>query len=318
MKHDVRFAAIGVSIALACLAQPAAARTCEAPPALTSVDPPGFYQNAGGYAEAIKPLHAFIAEVNKAADEHDLDCVMDLLAGWARGSALLTSGANYQSDFERSWAGTDFALALLRFPAAPTKADHRFQQIKPWLIRIAEETRDADRINHLGNNLVYWAGLDLMSIGTLTDRGDLVDAGISRARQGIRDIGPHGELERELKRGERALHYHNFALTPLVFCAELASRRNIDLYAENNGAIHRLAGLIVRAVKDERSFGARTQVQQQLFPWTFQGDLAWMEPYYARFHSPDLPAIIRARRPFNNPRLGGNVTAVWGAPLPNS
>lgn len=318
MKHDVRFAAIGVSIALVCLAQPAAARTCEAPPALTSVDPPGFYQNAGGYAEAIKPLHAFIADVNKAADEHDLDCVMDLLAGWARGSALLTSGANYQSDFERSWAGTDFALALLRFPAAPTKADHRFQQIKPWLIRIAEETRDADRINHLSNNLVYWAGLDLMSIGTLTDRGDLVDAGISRARQGIRDIGPHGELERELKRGERALHYHNFALTPLVFCAELASRRNIDLYAENNGAIHRLAGLIVRAVKDERSFGARTQVQQQLFPWTFQGDLAWMEPYYARFHSPDLPAIIRARRPFNNPRLGGNVTAVWGAPLPNS
>lgn len=318
MKHDVRFPAIGVSIALACLAQPAAARTCEAPPALTSVDPPGFYQNAGGYAEAIKPLHAFIAEVNKAADEHDLDCVMDLLAGWARGSALLTSGANYQSDFERSWAGTDFALALLRFPAAPTKADHRFQQIKPWLIRIAEETRDADRINHLGNNLVYWAGLDLMSIGTLTDRGDLVDAGISRARQGIRDIGPHGELERELKRGERALHYHNFALTPLVFCAELASRRNIDLYAENNGAIHRLAGLIVRAVKDERSFGAFTQVQQQLFPWTFQGDLAWMEPYYARFHSPDLPAIIRARRPFNNPRLGGNVTASWGATLPNS
>ena len=134
MKHDVRFAAIGVSIALVCLAQPAAARTCEAPPALTSVDPPGFYQNAGGYAEAIKPLHAFIAEVNKAADEHDLDCVMDLLAGWARGSALLTSGANYQSDFERSWAGTDFALALLRFPAAPTKADHRFQQIKPWQI----------------------------------------------------------------------------------------------------------------------------------------------------------------------------------------
>ncbi|WP_458416024.1 alginate lyase family protein, partial [Pseudomonas aeruginosa] len=45
----------------------------------------------------------------------------------------------------------------------------------------------------------------------------------------MRDIGPHGELERELKRGERALHYHNFALTPLVFCAELASRRNIDL-----------------------------------------------------------------------------------------
>ena len=317
MKFDVRLTAIGVSIVLACLAQPAAARTCEAPPALTSVDPPGFYRDAGGYAEAIKPLHAFIAQVNKAADERDLDCVMDLLAGWARGGALLTIGANYQGDFERSWAGTDFALALLRFPNASTKADHRFQQIKPWLIRIAEETRDADRINHLDNNLVYWAGLDLMSIGTLTDRGDLVDAGISRARQGIRDIGAHGELERELKRGERALHYHNFALIPLVFCAELASRRKVDLYAENNAAIRRLADLIVRAVQDERSFGALTNVPQQLFPWTFQGDLAWMEPYYARFHDPRLPPILSSRRPLNNPRLGGNVTATWGAPLPD-
>lgn len=317
MKFDVRFTAIGVSIVLACLAQPAAARTCEAPPAPTSVDPPGFYQNASGYADAIKPLHAFIAQVNKAADERDLDCVMDLLAGWASGSALLTIGANYQGDFERSWAGTDFALALLRFPNASIKADHRFQQIKPWLIRIAEETRDADRINHLGNNLVYWAGLDLMSIGTLTDRADLVDAGISRARQGIRDIGARGELERELKRGERALHYHNFALTPLVFCAELASRRKIDLYAENDGAIRRLADLIVRAVQDERSFGALTNVPQQLFPWTFQGDLAWMEPYYARFHDPRLPPILSSRRPLNNPRLSGNVTASWGAPLPD-
>ncbi|MCC8982744.1 alginate lyase family protein [Bradyrhizobium acaciae] len=317
MKLDIRLATICGSIAFACLAQPASARTCEAPPALTSVDPPGFYQNASGYAEAIKPLHAFIAQVNKAADERDPDCVMDLLAGWARGNALLTIGANYQGDFERSWAGTDFALALLRFSAVSTKADHRFQQIKPWLIQIAEETRDADRINHLGNNLVYWAGLDLMSIGTLTDRDDLVEAGLSRARQGIRDIGAHGELERELKRGERALHYHNFALTPLVFCAELASRRKIDLYAENNGAIDRLAAVIVRAVKDERSFSSLSQVPQQLFPWTFQGDLAWMEPYYARFHDPDLLPLLRARRPLNNPRLGGNVTAAWGAPLPD-
>ena len=94
MKLDNRLITICGSVAFACLVQPAAARTCEAPPAPTSVDPPGFYQNAGGYAEAIKPLHAFIAEVDKAADEHDLDCVMDLLAGWAKGNALLTTGAN--------------------------------------------------------------------------------------------------------------------------------------------------------------------------------------------------------------------------------
>ena len=317
MRLGICFLTIVIAAGFAGFVQPAAARTCEPPPALAAVDPPGFYQDASRYSEAIKPLHAFIAEVNRAADAGDRDCVMDLLAAWAKGNALLTIGANYQGDYERSWAGTDFALALLRFPDLASNSDARMRLIKPWLIRIAEETRDSDRINHLNNNLVYWAGLDLMSIGTLAGRGDLVDAGVARARQGIRDIGPHGELERELKRGERALHYHNFALIPLVFCAELASRRKLDLYAESHGAIRRLAELITRAVKDERSFDAFTPVPQQLFPWTFQGDLAWMEPYYARFHDPELLTILRARRPLTNPRLGGNVTAASGASLLN-
>jgi poly(beta-D-mannuronate) lyase len=317
MKFRLRSAGVIIPFALLCVARSAAARTCEAPPALASIDPPGFYQDGAGYSEAIKPLHAFIAEVNKAADARDADCVMDLLAGWAEGRALLTIGANYQGDFERSWAGTDFALALLRFPAEKVSADPRFRQIEPWLIRIAEETRDSDRINHLNNNLVYWAGLDLLSIGTLTRRHDLVEAGIARARLGIMDIGPHGELQRELKRDERALHYHNFALIPLVFSAELASRQKINLYAENNGAIQRLADVIIRAVQDQHSFAALSQVPQQLFPWTFQGDLAWMEPYYARFHDPRLPPILQSRRPLTNPRLGGNVTAAWGSAHPN-
>ena len=317
MNRIPAFTSICTLVIVTFLAHPAAARTCEPPPALTTVDPPGFYQDASGYSEVIKPLHAFITEVNNAADDHDLACVMNLLAGWADGRAMLTIGTNYQGDFERSWAGTDFALALLRFPAALLKADHRFPKIESWLNNIAEETRDSDRINHLNNNLVYWAGLNLISIGTLTDRNDLVEAGISRARQGIKDIGPHGELERELKRGERALHYHNFALIPLVFSAELASRRKVDLYAENDRAIQRLADMIIHAVQSERSFDALSNVPQQLFPWTFQGDLAWIEPYYARFHIASLLPILRARRPLTNPRLGGNVTASWGARLPD-
>ncbi|MGY3234651.1 MULTISPECIES: alginate lyase family protein [unclassified Bradyrhizobium] len=102
------------------------------------------------------------------------------------------------------------------------------------------------------------------------------------------------------------------ALIPLVFCAELASRRKIDLYAENDRAIQRLAELIIRAVQNQQSFSMLTHDPQQLFPWTFQGDLAWMEPYYARFHDPRLLPILNARRPLTNPRLGGNDTASWG------
>jgi poly(beta-D-mannuronate) lyase len=142
-------------------------------------------------------------------------------------------------------------------------------------------------------------------------RSDLIDAGIARAREGVKDIQANGTLERELKRGDRALHYHNFALIPLVFTAQLARARGVDLYAENNGAIRRLADLVIRAVQDPATFSDYSATPQHLFAWSFTSDLAWMEPYAARFHDPRLPALMAPRRPFVNLRLGGNVTAAW-------
>lgn len=101
-----------------------------------------------------------------------------------------------------------------------------------------------------------------------------------------------------------------------MFAAELVQRRNIDLYRENDGAIGRLANLVIDAVEDPASFTKITPVKQDLFPWTFRDELSWVEPYYARFHDRRLPAIIAPRRPFSEWRLGGDVTAAWGAPLP--
>lgn len=291
-----------------------AAMACDVPPPIAVIDVPGFYDDPAGYGRAIAPLHAFIARVNKASDAGDVSCVSDLLGQWARADALMAPIGGYQGYFERSWAGTDFALVLLRILRSGRPMPAAMPAITPWLVRIAAATRDADAINHLHNNLVYWAGLNLASIGTLAGRPDLVDAGIARAREGIRDIQPDGTLVRELKRGERALHYHNFSLMPLVFTAELARPRGVDLYAENDGALRRLADLVIRAVIDESSFSAYLPTPQRLFPWTFTSDLAWLEPYSLHVHDPRLPALMASRRPFVNLRLGGNVTAAWTQP----
>lgn len=302
-----------LGVALAC-AFPFAAQAdnCKVPPPISLIDPPGFYDDPDGYKDVIKPLHAFIERVNEAADNSDKACLVKLLDTWARASALMAPIKGYQGYYERSWAGTDFALALLRFfPQSKRDAPAVPLGVSKWLIDIAASTRDANAINRLHNNLVYWAGLDLAATGTLTKRPDLIDAGIARAREGIEDIQPNGTLERELKRGDRALHYHNFALIPLVFTAELTQARGVNLYSENNGAIRRLANLVVNAVLNESSFSAYTSTPQHLFPWTFAGDLAWMEPYQARFHDARLATLIARRRPFINPRLGGNVTAAW-------
>ena len=297
------------------MASPNAA-ACEVPAPLKSIDPPGFYDDAAGYAQAVQPMRGFIAKLNKAAEAGDWSCALDLLHGWAGADALMGPISGYQGYYERSWAGTDFAMVLLRMPPAVKAANgNKLGVIDPWLQRIAIATRDANAINHLHNNLVYWAGLNLVAIGTVTNQPNLIDSGLIRAREGIRDIGPHGELEREVKRGNRALHYHTFALLPLVFTAELVQRRGIDLYKENDHAIARLANLVIDAVRDPNSFARITPIKQDFFPWTFQDELAWMEPYYARTHDSRLPALIAPRRPFSEWRLGGDVTAVWGVPL---
>ena len=293
-----------------------AAAACEVPAPLKSIDPPGFYDDATGYAQAVQPMRGFIAKLNKAAEAGDWSCALDLLHGWARADALMGPISGYQGYYERSWAGTDFAMVLLRMPDTMKAANaNKLAVIDPWLQRIAIATRDANAINHLHNNLVYWAGLNLVAIGTVTNQPNLIDSGLIRAREGIRDIGPNGALEREVKRGNRALHYHTFALLPLVFTAELVQRRGIDLYRENDHAIARLANLVIDAVRDPNSFATITPIKQDLFPWTFQDELSWMEPYYAHAHDARLPALMAPRRPFNEWRLGGDVTAVWGVAL---
>ncbi|WP_035051688.1 alginate lyase family protein [Andreprevotia chitinilytica] len=295
-----------------------AALACTVPPPLQSIDPPGFYDDPAGYEQAVKPMRAFIDQLNKAADARQWTCVLDLLEGWARADALMGPISGYQGYYERSWAGTDFAFVLLRLlKDGQGEGANRLAAITPWLTRIAIATRDADAINHLHNNLVYWAGLNLVAIGTVAQQQDLIDAGIARAREGIHDIGPHGELQRELKRGERALHYHVFSLLPLVFTAELVQRQGIDLYAENQNAIGRLANLVINAVQNPASFATVSPVAQTLFPWTFQDELAWVEPYYTRTGDSRLPPLMAPRRPFSEWRLGGNVTAAWGGTLPH-
>lgn len=294
-----------------------AAHACDVPAPIKTIDPPGFYDDPNGYAQAVKPMRDFVAKLNHAADNGQWACTMDLLDAWAKADAMMGPITGYQGYYERSWAGTDFALVELRLPAEVRDANPgRLNAINKWLEHIAVATRDADAINHLHNNLVYWAGLNLVATGTVAHQPDLIDAGLARAREGIRDIEPNGALEREVKRGDRALHYHTFALIPLVFTAELAQQQHIDLYQENGHAIARLAKLVTDAVIDPSSFEKITPIKQQLFPWTFQDELAWMEPYYARTKDPRLPALIAPRRPLSEWRLGGNVTAAWGVPLP--
>jgi poly(beta-D-mannuronate) lyase len=141
---------------------------------------------------------------------------------WSEASAL-DGKVNNQGAYEREWTLGGLALAYLKLrdtgiddPAA------RPGVVIAWLAklaRIVEPPYDGPRASR--NNHAYWTGLAVAASGIAANDRALFDWGVAKYRVGADEIAPDGTLPLEMARGERALHYHFYALTPLVMLAEL-------------------------------------------------------------------------------------------------
>ena len=86
--------------------------------------------------------------------------------------------------------------------------------------------------------------------------------------------------DNRIERKGRALHYHAFAVTPLVVLAELAASRGEDWYQFNNGAVHRLAALTIAGLAKPELFEKLTDTEQDNATRPGAG---WYQLYRARF-----------------------------------
>jgi poly(beta-D-mannuronate) lyase len=275
--------------------------------------------------EAFAPLRAFVARivdlangwmVSRPANPAYAARVVETLASWARSGALLGT-VNQQGAFEREWTLGGLALAYLRVRDAPGLDPAARATVEAWLVKIAEAIRpDYERPGRMSaaNNHAYWAGLAVGAAGAAAQDRALYDWGLSRARIGIAQVRPDGFLPLELERKALALHYHLFALAPLVMTAELAAANGTDLYKEGDGAIRRLADRVIAGLADPAPFAAAAGAAQEVKRPPRGADLAWAEPYFARFHDRRLAPLLAAARPLRDDRLGGDLTAAFGAP----
>ena len=104
------------------------------------------------------------------------------------------------------------------------------------------------------NNHLYWAGVELAAIGVAANNRKDFDWAMATYDNGVDQIQPDGALPLEMARGGRALHYHLYALAPLVLLAEFGEANHLDLYAHANGAIHRLVNFSVAGLQDPDAF----------------------------------------------------------------
>ena len=268
------------------------------------------------YAESSGPVKRAAAAIVAQADEFRSTgsraaarCTVQMLAQMARNNTLGGHMSSAQAYYVQGWLAGAMAVAFLKVRGSGLDSAPQSAEIRRWLERLAIASRDwydkAAEKHTEGNNHLYWAGAELAAIGTVTNRRDFLDWAIAAYKNGVDQIRPDGTLPLEMARGRRALHYHLYALAPLVFIAEFGEINGIPLYAHDGDAIARLVRLCVRGLTDPSLFMQRTGAQQEV-PETPSGDDAyWAKPYSRRFPSPELAALLANASTLSSFYLGG-------------
>ncbi|NER61486.1 mannuronate-specific alginate lyase, partial [Pseudomonas sp. MAFF212428] len=240
-----------------------------------------------------------------------LDCTLQWLGTWARADALMSTDYNHTGKSMRKWALGSMSSAYLRlkFSHSQPLAAHQAEaeQIEKWFARLAEQTvKDwSDLPLEKINNHSYWAAWSVMATAVATDRRDLFDWAVKEYRVGANQVDAQGFLPNEMKRKQRALAYHNYALPPLAMIASFAQANGVDLRPENNGALKRLGERVLSGSRDPSAFKARNGQKQDMGDLKVDSKYAWLEPWCSLYQC-DADALKRKHemQPFKSFRLG--------------
>jgi poly(beta-D-mannuronate) lyase len=274
------------------------------------------------YQAASRANERFVKEVGQAADGYQVDhsesalaCAISLLSGAAEERAFtqaqLGVGGARDGFYVQAFYLDGLALAYLKVRDSAAITARQRAVIEFWLVQIANSVRtfyDEMKRQNAGdghNNLTYWGALAVAAAGIATDHQELFDWGTKEYCRAVRQIDGEGTLPMEMDRAAMALHYHLFAVAPLVLLAELGEVNGLDLYSENHGALHRLVLRSVEGLDDPSYFRKKTGVAQEL-PKELDGSvIGWLVPYQARFPSPMIASLLAKSESTSDWQIGG-------------
>jgi len=225
-------------------------------------------------------------------------CVYTLLDAAARAHAWAGKMPNFQGVYIQNWLLSAVAISYLKVRESGAGTPEQDARIRKWFKALTG--RVEDYFGHglqrgesdAQNNHLYWAGLAIAAASIACNRRKDYEAGLLTYRIGVSRIQPDGSLLAEMARGQMALHYHLYALGPLIIMAELGEANGVDLYAEEKGAIHRLVNFCIAGLEDPTLLEKSTGVAQTVtLPYT-GSDIGWAVPYVRRFPNPELSALI--------------------------
>lgn len=247
-----------------------------------------------------------------------LDCALNTLTTWARAGALESLEFNHTGKSMRKWALGSMSAAYLRLKFSDSRplANHQqqAQEIEAWFSKLGDlvvsdwSNLPLEKIN----NHSYWAAWSVMATAVATNRRDLFDWAVKEFRVAANQVSPEGFLPNEMKRRQRALAYHNYALPPLAMVASFARANGVDLRQENHAALQRLANRVLEGVRDPNQFADRGGEKQDMTDLKKDPKFAWLEPYCSLYECDgEVLEKKHEKQPFKTFRLGGDLTRVY-------
>ena len=225
-------------------------------------------------------------------------CVYTLLDAAAKAHAWTGKMPSFSGVYVQNWLLSAVAISYLKVRESDAGTPGQDTRIRKWFNALTGRVEDyfgrglkrGDSDAH--NNHLYWAGLAIAAASIASNRRKDFGAGILTYRIGVSAIQSDGSLVAEMDRAQMALHYHLYALGALVMLAELGEVNGLKLYAEENGAMHRLVNLCLAGLEDPSMFEKRTGVAQVVTQPYAGADIGWAVPYVRRFPNPQLSDLI--------------------------
>jgi poly(beta-D-mannuronate) lyase len=271
------------------------------------------------YDDSVAGINEFSESVVKAADDFQTkgsraaaQCVASLLESAAKQKSFAGNMATGQASYVQGWSLGSFAVAYLKVRESGVISDSQKAEIAKWLKKLAndnadyyEKRRTNSRSTDAYNNHLYWAGFAIAAAAIASDDRGLFRWAVNAYKQGAHDIRDDGTLPLEMDRGQRALHYHVYALAPLVMLAEFGETNGLDLYAERDYAIKRLVARCVAGLDDASFFEKRTGVKQVTDGEIEAWEISWAQPYTRRFPDGKISAMLAKVSHLSYTSLGG-------------
>lgn len=265
------------------------------------------------YSEASGPYRKFAKDIVDAADDYRrtgsraaANCALTLMTAAARDGVFAGTMSSRQAYYVQGWLTGAIAIAYLKVRDSGLATNRDKNLLFPWFERVVAQTERFYGESGAKNNHLYWAGVEIAAAGIAADDKKLFNWGVAAYRTGIEQIDPDGTMPLEMRRGRRALHYHFYALAPLVYLAAFGKANGLDLYSENHNSLSRLVRFCIASEKDDSLIARVAGTPQEKRNGSPSADLvSWAVIWEAQFHDRKVAAYLAAAVSLTSLYLGG-------------